>query len=370
MNYRFIVIFFWIASVCVASNIYLFIPIYDAISKGISLSYNEVVFSSTLFTSCYACGLLSFGPLSEKFSPKWILIIGMITSSLFTFMISLSFSLSSFYMFRALQGLLLGSFAPVAYSLCFQLFDPKRRTFLIAIINMGFLMAGIIGQLISSYFVSYYDWKAIFYFFTILYTLIALISFFLLPGNAANQYFREEIETTIRKPLLQRPVILGLCLTFFTLMSFVSFYDSLSRHFTGHEQALFLARCIGLIGTPLSLFSGQWLKRYPSRQMIIICLVIMSVSYISMFIFSTFNMITFLSIIFVASLSVLIPSLITFIGEAAAHKRATAISFYSFTLLVGASIGPLLANYLQFQTILIVFILLFLFFIWLFSMHK
>jgi YNFM family putative membrane transporter len=66
-------------------------------------------------------------------------------------------------------------------------------------------------------------------------------------------------------------------------------------------------------------------------------------------------LITVFSTIFVATYAIFIPILITFIGEAAADNRSTAISLYSFLLLTGASIGPLVANFLPFHLILLLF---------------
>jgi MFS transporter, YNFM family, putative membrane transport protein len=360
MKNRAIDLFMWIAATSVASNIYLLIPIYSAVAEGLSITYEEVIFSSTLFTFCYALGLLSFGPISEYFSKKRVLFFGMLASSLLTFVITFSNSLLSFYLIRSFQGYVLGSFAPVAYAYCFDVFHANRRSFVIAVINMGFLMAGILGQLISSSLVAAYDWRGIFYFLGCIYILLAFSTLFTLPSVPHSFTKSSSKETSIfSSKLLQPSIILGLSITFVTLMSFVAFYDELAQHYTGEEEALFYSRCIGLVGTPLSLLCGNWLKKHKAKKMLLICLSIIIISLLLMLLTNNLVMITLLSTLYVSAIAVFIPSLITFIGEAAAKKRAAAISLYSFTLLIGASLGPIVANVLSFQSVISLFSILF-----------
>lgn len=355
-----IAIFMWMTAVFVASNIYLLIPIYSEVADGLSITYDDAVFSSTLFIFCYALGLLSFGPISERFNKKYVLVFGMLISCLITLCLSFSSSLISFYTLRGLQGFVLGSFAPVAYAYCFDTFQPKMRTFIIAVINTGFLMAGIIGQILSSSLVSIYNWKTVFHFFGAMYFLLSLFSLFILPNVPKNRMDHSVHVKNHTKNLLQPKIIIGLFLTFFTLMSFVAFYEELAQQFANQEEMLFYSRCIGLIGTPLSLFTGKWLKKYSPSNIMILCLLLIICSFAFMLLSKQLFFITCVSIILVSAISVLIPSLITFIGEAASEKRATAISLYSFTLLTGASVGPIIASLLPFQGILYLFITIFL----------
>lgn len=359
MREQLINFFFWFAAVCVASNIYFLIPMYSQLADGLSTTYDEAVFSSTIFTFCYAIGLLSFGPISRVFSKRFVLCIGMSASFLLTLSLAAVESLQNFYMLRGIQGIVLGSFAPVAYAYCFDTFPVKRRTFVIAVINTGFLMAGIIGQLISSFLVHTYNWQAVFYFFSVTYFLLSLFAIILLPNVIRNKPIDSYSSSSSSNRLLQAPIIIGLCMTFITLMSFVSFYEELAQYYAGHEKELFLSRAIALIGTPLSLFSGHWLKKSSPQKIMLFCLMLMILSFSFMLLVKQLVIITILSIFFVSAIAVFIPSLITFIGEAAAERRATAISLYSFTLLTGASLGPIVSSVLSFQSTLFLFITLF-----------
>ncbi|PKR84432.1 hypothetical protein CWO92_13655 [Heyndrickxia camelliae] len=146
--------------------------------------------------------------------------------------------------FDIAQGYILGSFAPTAYAYCFDVLEDKRRTLVIAVINMGFLMAGIIGQIISSNLASTFDWKAVFYFFSCVYLLLGLLALFILPSSLqVNGTFHKKKKWL--SPELWKPsIIIGLGITFFTLMSFVAFYDSLSRYFAEDSKVLLYTKGI------------------------------------------------------------------------------------------------------------------------------
>jgi len=352
-------LYFWLAAVCVASNIYFLIPIYSFLADGLSSTYEEAVFSSTIFTFCYAIGLLSFGPISRSFPKRYVICVGMLAAFLLTLSLATVLSIQSFYVLRGIQGIVLGSFAPVAYAYCFDAFPLKRRTFVIAMINTGFLMAGIIGQLISSALVHTFNWQAVFYFFGFTYLFLSLCGFFLLSKIKASKSALPVPSSLSTTKLFQAPVMIGLSMTFITLMSFVSFYEELAQYYAGQERELFFSRSIALVGTPLSLFSGHWIKKSPPQKIMQICLSLMIFSFLIMLLVKQLVIMTALSVLFVSAIAVFIPALITFIGEAAADKRATAISLYSFTLLIGASLGPIVSNSLSFQCTLILFITLF-----------
>ncbi|WP_425594013.1 MFS transporter [Metabacillus endolithicus] len=154
-------------------------------------------------------------------------------------------------------------------------------------------------------------------------------------------------------------------------MSFVSIYEEFAQYYVEQEKELFYSRCIALIGTPLSLFSSFWIKKYSLINILLTCIAIIISSFVLMILTKHLIIITILSLFFVSAVSIFIPSLITFIGELAGDKRPTAISLYSFTLLTGASIGPLVANLLSFQYVLLLFIVLFgIAFIFLLSYNK
>ena len=309
-----------LTGVLIASNIYTLIPIYHEVSTDISSSINRTVLGSSIFTLFYAIGLLTFGPLSEIVGRKKVLVNGLLFSAFTTIIVGLASNVSSLYLTRGLQGFALASFAPVAFAYTFELFSAKKRTMVLALINSGFLVAGIVGQLLSIVITTAYSWNYVFFLFGSIYFLLFLISLNVLPATALLHKQDNRIIKDMRKLLTHTELVKCYAITFTLLLSFVAFYDGLGRYFT-QEQAidqdnLLIIRAIGLIGACLSLFTGKIIRRVgeESTLMVGICLALCSLG-ILLFI-TTPTSIAILSVFFVAAISLLIPAIISLIAPA------------------------------------------------------
>ncbi|MCM3707231.1 MULTISPECIES: MFS transporter [Cytobacillus] len=349
-----------VTGIFVASNIYTLIPIYGEIADSFKVDDNHIVAGGSLFAFFYAAGLLFFGPASDTFGRRRIIISGLLASALSTFAVGLSPSAEALYITRSIQGVTLGSFAPVAFAYSFDLFQPRSRTLLLVFINTGFLAAGIVGQLISSAITFYYKWNYTFYFFAVCYFILFLVSCKILPH--ASRPFKSKISTVIilKKLIKQRSLLKCYAITFSLLFSFAAFYDALGRNFNGTMEELFTIRAVGLIGALLSLFTGKLITRIGAYSTLKLGLLLGTISIINMFFFSSTNGLMGISIMFVAAISLLVPTVITLIGMLAGADRAKALSLYSFILLTGASLAPPAAMILQYHNVLYLLLAFFL----------
>jgi MFS transporter, YNFM family, putative membrane transport protein len=135
------------------------------------------------------------------------------------------------YITRTIQGFSLGSFAPVAFAYTFELFPPERRTFILALINTVFLVAGMLGQVIGGFIEEAFNWRYVFLFFSIVYILLFLFSWRILPHPPAKPAVQHNILKTFFIHLTSRQLIKCYMIMFTLLLSFVSFYESLSAYF-------------------------------------------------------------------------------------------------------------------------------------------
>lgn len=341
-----------ITGVFVASNIYTLIPIYEAISKSLHIGQNQVVFAGSLFSFFYALGLLYFGPASDKFGRRRIILFGMFASVLSTMAVGFSDNLISLYVSRSLQGLTLGSFAPVAFAYSFDLFTPKNRTLFLVFINTGFLMAGIFGQLISSSITLHFQWEYVFYFFALCYLLLFVCGFMIYPKTKLPIDEKKSMITIMGKLIRNKLLLRCYGITFTLLFSFVAFYDALGRFFAGAQEQLFILRAIGLTGAVLSLFTGKFIDYFGVDKTMFAGFLIGAGSLFPLLFISNSAAFMFSSIFFVASISILIPTVITLIGSLGGVHRAKALSLYSFFLLTGTSFASPVAIMLSFRQIL------------------
>ncbi|MGR3763491.1 MFS transporter [Rossellomorea sp. NS-SX7] len=347
VSYKLISVLLVSMGIMVASNIYTFIPIYGEIAASMDIPSKSVVIAGSAFTFFYACGLLTFANIADRFGKREILILGMLASAISTALVMFSFSSLSLFITRGLQGFCLGSFAPVAFSYTYDLFEDKKRTLLLAMINSGFLFAGILGQLLSAGITLISHWTIVFLFFSIMYFILFLTGKRILPHTAVRYNGDEMRAAAVLYRLLQNKQLLLLYGIVFTLLSsFVFYYDSLTRFLHGEDELLLQSRLLGLLGVSLSLFTGTLLEKIGAYKTLFMGIAIAVSSFGLSFIYLTVSaplLLMMSSILFVSSISLLIPTVITLIGDISNGDRSQALSLYSFILLGGTSLAPLLA---------------------------
>ncbi len=342
-----------LCAIMVASNIYTLIPIYSVLADDLLIAESHVVLAGGLFTFFYACGLLSFGPISDITGRRKILVFGLLASALTTLAVGFSAGSLTLWFARSLQGITLATFASVAFAYSYDVFNFRQRTILVVLINTGFLIAGIFGQVASAFLADVFSWNSVFYFFSTVYFILFSAAFFLLKESPT--------QTTESKPvwksffqLLKEPVLMKCyMITFSLLFAIIAFYDGIGRFFDGPESDLLMIRLVGLIGASLSLFTGKLIDRWGELRTLMFGLAIGSISaFLLLFFHSTGALIIF-SIFFVSSISLVIPTVITLIGYYGSSQRAKALSLYSFILLTGASLAPPVAALLPFSGVMI-----------------
>jgi MFS transporter, YNFM family, putative membrane transport protein len=350
-----------ICAIMVASNIYTLIPIYSVLADNLAISESHVVLAGGLFTFFYACGLLSFGPVSDFTGRRKILVYGLLASALTTLAVGFSIGSISLWITRSLQGVSLATFASVAFAYSYDLFNTRQRTILVVLINTGFLIAGIFGQIASDFLASMYSWNMVYIFFASVYFLLFVVSFFLLKESPSPETERIPLWRVFFELLKDHRLMKCYLITTSLLFSIIAFYDSIGRFFEGPSSDLLIIRLVGLAGAILSLFTGKLIDKWGELRTLIGGLAIGAIgAALLLFFHTTFYLILF-SIFFVSSISLVIPTVITLIGYYGSSQRAKALSLYSFILLTGASLAPPVAALLSFKGVLLLLSFLFLF---------
>ncbi|WP_456275927.1 MFS transporter [Bacillus sp. AK128] len=347
-----------VTGVFVASNIYTLIPIYDVLSQDLNTTTSVIALGSTSFTLCYAVGLLIFGSLSDAIGRKPILIIGMLIFALTSLLVAFADSKTMIILTRGLQGFAGGSFAPIAFAYTFDLYKGKYLALILSLINTGFLVAGILGQLISASITAHYSWEHVFYFFSIIYLSVFILSLKLLPQQTAEvkpSFHPIKSIKLFARLLKSRNLLLCYLITFSLLLTPLSFYDTLNQYLSPYHTAdeLFTLRAIALLGTVLSLFGGFINDRFGLKGSFYIGIFVLISGLIPMLVAPSYFVIMCSAVLLVAATSILIPTIIAIIGTIEQRARGSAIALYSFTLLVGASFGSVLTSLLSFQGVLL-----------------
>ncbi|WP_062051697.1 MFS transporter [Bacillus sp. JCM 19034] len=342
-----IFILFWCGLV-VLSSLYMTIPLLHSFQEEFHLTSNQAAWVGSVFSIFFSLGCLFFGIMSERLGMKRVMVWGLVCLSLLTFLVGFSNSYYQLLFLRGLQGLAAATFSPVALTYVGIVFPSDKRSTAIGFISFGFLLAGIVGQLVSSYVEVLAEWRAAFYFFGVTYVLAAFM-LLILPKDRSDQY--KDLVIIIKKlalPFKDRQIVISYCIALTILLSFVGMYTALGTYLTNtfdfNEQQVFLVRVAGILGILLSPFSGFFSSKVGLFGLLRIglCLSILGLLVMG---FSTHLYVTIImSVVFVSGISVIIPTMIIVVGKLGGSNRGIVTSVYTFFLFVGASLGPIVTT--------------------------
>lgn len=357
-------ILFWCGLVIV-SSLYLTIPLVSIFADTFEVTTAKAAWTGSIFSLFYAVGFLIFGPLSDRYGRKKIILSGLITLTIISPILGFLDSLPLLIVFRGLQGIAAATFAPSALAYIGEVFPPKKRATAIGFVTTGFLMAGIVGQVFSSFMSQYLGWNSVFYYIGGIYFItIILVTLFIPKGNIQNKDIRVlSIVQQIGTVLTNRSIIFCYIIAVTLLLSFVGMYTALGNYLSvefnlGNTEILYI-RSLGIIGMLFAPLTGKFIEKFGIKNVLrggilfaIIGLALLGIS-------SNLPILIIMSVVFVAGISITVPTLILLVGKLGGRDQGIAVTLYTFILFIGATIGPIIAvNLLKTGSYLLTFELL------------
>ena len=342
-------ILFWTGLVVLCS-LYVTIPLLSVFASTYDLSASQAAWAGSTFSFSFAVGCLFFGAISDRYGKKKVMVIGLFCLSIVTFIIGLTNSFNQLLILRGIQGATAATFSPVALTYIGLMFPDKKKVTTIGIISSGFLMAGIVGQLISTLIESTSNWNMVFYFFSIIYLITTIFLFIILPTDHIKQE-NKDIFAVIKKfilPFKQNTLILCNSIGVMVLLSFVGMYTALGHYlnatFHFNDQEIFYVRAVGIFGMILSPLTGRFVQKFGMNKVLTTGLLCAIIGLFFMGFSNHLWTIILMSILFVCGIAIVVPSMLALVGQLGGNEKGIATSVYTFILFIGASIGPLLAT--------------------------
>jgi predicted MFS family arabinose efflux permease len=359
-NFPLITILLSFCALAVVSNTYTMIPINKDLAEAFHVPEIKAAWASSVFSITYAAGFLVFGPLSERYGKKQVLAAGLAVLAACTFICGLVHSFGLLLSFRAVQGFFTAAFGPVALAYVFEIYPTEKRATTIAMITTGFLTSGIIGQVASSWITRSLGWPYVFFVFAITYLLSFLLAWRILPLTPV-QAPDTSLLTILKQTLglLRRPdLVTCFVITFTLLLSFTGMYASLGQYLVSQfglrADQLLGIRSVGILGTLLSPLAGKLIARFGLKKVLTGALFIACGGLLLEWSMSTLALVTAASVIFVAGISLVNPTMINIVGILGGRASGGAVVMYSFILYIGASAGPMFAQLAKFGTVILI----------------
>ena len=139
----------------------------------------------TFFFIFYAIGMLFWGPLSDKYGRKRILLIGMITYCIGSFLCACSNSVEALVISRIIQALGSGSAVSVSTAMMKDVYTGKKLVAMLAVVQSIAMITPVIAPVIGSFILRYTSWHGIFWTLTAV-SILAIIGGLLLEETLLN----------------------------------------------------------------------------------------------------------------------------------------------------------------------------------------
>ncbi|GAA3760425.1 MFS transporter [Salinactinospora qingdaonensis] len=350
-----------ICALLVLMQLYMAIPLAPIVGADLGAAGASAALA-TAFGIPYAVGFLIYGPLSDHYGRKAILVPGMAALAVITAVLALAPSLPAVGSLRALQGLVAVSFSPVALAYLSEALPPRWRTTAIGAVSTAYMVAGIAGQVYASAVALAWGWRWTFGLAAVALGVVALALMAILrepprSSGAATlaQRFRQ-LGALVRQRALALP-----CLSAFTmLLTFVAMYSALGPHLQARfdlaPDAVLLVRLAGLPGMLVAPLAGALAGRFGLARVAITGFLVAAVGLaIEALASATLWALVLASVVFVAGIATTVPAMIALFGARAGQARAAGIALNGFMLFLGASAGPFLVELpLEFAALLAV----------------
>ncbi len=351
LNYKLMtVILFW-CGLIVMSSMYLTIPLISVFSTSLNISSNEAALTSTIFCIFFAAGCLIYGPLSDRHGRKKIIVIGMGLLAIVSPLVGLFDTISWIILTRALQGAVAATFSPVALAYIVEMFPDNWKLTATGFLVTGFLMAGIVGQVISGFINQFLSWNYVFAVMGIFYFFTLFLVMFLLPSDDIQrpQSSLKDALKSMGSLFKIKPLLMTYSVDIMLLMSMMCMYTALGYYLSNppfglNNQEILYVRAVGIVGIVLASTSGMLAKKFHFFNVLIVGLSISAISIILLGMISNLMLIILLSVIFVAGVSVAAPPIIELIGQLGGKSRGSALSVHTVVLFIGGGIGPIMAT--------------------------
>jgi len=180
-NYSLMTLILCWSGMVVMSSLYVTIPLISLFAEQFKVTTAQAAAAGSVFSLGFAIGCLMYGVLSDKYGRKRIIILGLVALTLISLLIGMVDSFLWLSVLRGLQGAAAASFSPVALAYAVEMFPAQKRVTTIGFISTGFLVAGVLAQILSSVISEGYGWHMIFFLLATVYTLTAILVWRYLP---------------------------------------------------------------------------------------------------------------------------------------------------------------------------------------------
>ncbi len=326
---------------------YIPIPMFGAMQADWHVGSAVMTWVISAFAFGYAGGFVLFGPLSDRYGHRRVLIAGMLTATVVTLLTGLAPAAGLAVGLRVVQGLVVGSIPPAIMAYVATRVAPGHRAVVTMSVATSFLAATVIAQLVSQTVVAAFPWRTVFFGSAVLFASLAAVLRSVMMDDAPTgrdkplRYSYAAIPAVLRigalLPMLAAGALsMAVMVGVYTGIELTGLVRGSGELLALRAGALPVMFALPLLAIPLS--------RLPRHVQMVLGVLVAAMAMVA----ATFEgahpaALTFLLAILVGGLGVIAPAVLQSAGELGGESRAAASSVAMFSFYVGATIGPIVA---------------------------
>ncbi|MDB5985376.1 MAG: transporter [Nevskia sp.] len=207
-----------------AFDFFIFVLCLSAISDDFHVKIHDVAVGISLTLAMRPLGALFFGWLAEKYGRRPILMLNVVSYSVFELASAFAPNLATLLVLRALFGFAMGGEWGVGAALALETLPAKGRGFFSGLLQEGYVIGFLAASIVSRFAFEYVGWRGMF----IIGALPALLVFYIrrnvpespawLAGQQSKRASIGELLTVVRAhlPLLLYMILLMACFNAFS----------------------------------------------------------------------------------------------------------------------------------------------------------
>lgn len=141
----------------------LYLPALPTMSKNLQAPVEQINFTLSAFFILYSVGMLVWGPLSDRYGRKPILLIGLLVYALASGLCSVATNITTLIVFRALQAAGGSAAGAVSSAVVKDTFSGRKRESVLAIVQSMTMLSPAVAPMFGAMLLGVTTWRGIFW---------------------------------------------------------------------------------------------------------------------------------------------------------------------------------------------------------------
>ncbi|MBW9146594.1 Bcr/CflA family efflux MFS transporter [Clostridium sp. CM027] len=219
------------AFIPLSTDIYL--PALPKMVESFNTSEGLVNLTLIFFFIFYAVGTLFWGPLSDKYGRKRILLIGLSVYTIGSILCIFSVNVYQLIFYRILQSIGCGAATAVATAIVKDVYSGRRRVTIIALVQSMGMISPIISPVIGAMILSVLSWRGVF-------VVLSIIGALALAGSIAMEETLEKRYTGSIFKSIGRLGVVAKNKSFMSLLIILSLISAASMSFISSSSYIYV----------------------------------------------------------------------------------------------------------------------------------